>query len=150
MQIHYQERNGNVKVVDQYQNKMAISLLEIMQDTDNVAGILIKCKDKYMLCKRSSRRKDWSIPKGHIQQGETPIEGALRELEEETSIQLENQPKQISTFKKKNGGTFYIFAVEVDDKLTPVLDHEHTSYGYFSKNNLPEPLDRALNFLKIS
>tara|TARA_Y100001973_G_scaffold97326_1_gene153226 strand:- start:55 stop:441 length:387 start_codon:yes stop_codon:yes gene_type:complete len=126
---------------------MPINLLEIIQDTDNVAGILIKYNDEYMLCKRSSNKKDWSIPKGHIQQGEQPLEGAIRELEEETAIQLDGHPKQISTYKEKDGD-FYIFSIEVEDKLTPILNHEHTNYGYFTKNNLPKPLDRALNFLK--
>tara|TARA_Y100001963_G_C6438379_1_gene290221 strand:+ start:48 stop:434 length:387 start_codon:yes stop_codon:yes gene_type:complete len=126
-----------------------IRLSEILQDTNNIAGIIIQYKDKYMLCKRSSNRKDWSIPKGHIQQGEQPLEGAIRELEEETAIQLDGHPKQVSTFKEKDG-TFYIFSIEVEDKLTPILDHEHTDYGYFTKDNLPSPLDKALFFLKNS
>ena len=127
---------------------MAISLYEIIQDTNNTAGILIKCNNEYMLCQRSSGK--WSIPKGHIQKGEQPLEGAMRELEEETAIQLEGQPKQISTSTNKEGGTFYIFETNVEDKLTPVLDHEHTDYGYFTLDNLPEPLDKGLNFLKNS
>jgi len=125
---------------------MAISLYEILQDTNNTAGILIKYNDEYMLCQRSSGK--WSIPKGHIQKGEQPLEGALRELEEETSIQLEGQPKQISTIPNKEGGTYYIFGINVEDKLTPILDHEHKAYGYFTQDNLPQPLDKGLNFLK--
>ena len=124
---------------------MAISLYEILQDTNNTAGILIQYKGEYMLCKRSSGK--WSIPKGHIQKGEQPLEGAMRELEEETAIQLEGQPKQISTSANKEGGTFYIFETNVEDKLTPVLDHEHTDYGYFTQDNLPKPLDKGFNFL---
>ena len=129
---------------------MVISLSEILQDTNNVAGILIQCKGEYMLCKRSKGQKDWSIPKGHIQQGEQPLEGATRELEEETAIQLEGQPKQLSTSANEEGGTFYIFGTNVEDKLTPTLDHEHTDYGYFTQDNLPQPLDKGLNFLKNS
>ena len=127
---------------------MAISLYEILQDTNNTAGILIKCNNEYMLSQRSSGK--WSIPKGHIQKGEQPLEGALRELEEETAIQLEDQPKQISTTSNKEGGTYYIFGIDIEDKLTPVLDHEHKDYGYFTQDNLPKPLDKGLNFLKNS
>ncbi len=72
---------------------MVISLYEILQDTNNTAGILIKCNNEYMLCQRSSGK--WSIPKGHIHKNEQPLEGALRELEEETAIQLEDQQKMI-------------------------------------------------------
>ena len=127
---------------------MRYSLTEIMKDTIHTAGILIKCKNEYMLCQRASGK--YSIPKGHIQQGETPIEGALRELEEETAIQLESKPKLITKVSNKEGGTFHIFGVEVPEKLTPVLDHEHVGYGYFTKDNLPSSLDKGLNFLKIS
>ena len=127
---------------------MVISLYEIIQATNNTAGILIKCNNEYMLCQRSSGK--WSIPKGHIQKNEQPLEGALRELEEETAIQLEDQPKQISTISNKEGGTYYIFGIDVSEKLTPVLDHEHKDYGYFTQDNLPEPLDKGLNFLKDS
>jgi 8-oxo-dGTP pyrophosphatase MutT (NUDIX family) len=127
---------------------MVISLYEILQDTNNTAGILIKCNNEYMLCQRSSGK--WSIPKGHIHKNEQPLEGALRELEEETAIQLEDQPKQISTTKNKEGGNYHIFGIDVPEKLTPVLDHEHTDYGYFTQDNLPQPLDKGLNFLKNS
>ena len=125
---------------------MVISLCEILQDTNNTAGILIQCKDEYMLCQRSSGK--WSIPKGHIQKNEQPLEGALRELEEETAIQLEGQPKQIIVTKNKKGGNHHIFGIKIPEKLTPVLDHEHTDYGYFTRANLPQPLDKGLNFLK--
>ena len=127
---------------------MVISLYEILQDTNNTAGILIKCNNEYMLCQRSSGK--WSIPKGHIQKGEQPLEGALRELEEETAIQLEDQPKQITTTKNKEGGTFHVFGINVPEKLTPTLDHEHKDYSYFTRDNLPKPLDKGLNFLKNS
>ena len=95
---------------------MRYSLTEIMKDTIHTAGILIKCKNEYMLCQRASGK--YSIPKGHIQQGETPIEGALRELEEETAIQLEGKPKLIIKASNKEGGIFHIFGIEVPEKLT--------------------------------
>ena len=127
---------------------MSYSLVEIIKDTINTSGILISCKGEYMLCQRRSGK--YSIPKGHLHQDETPIEGALRELEEETAIQLEEKPKLIMTTKNKEGGTFHIFGIEISEKLPPVLDHEHIDYGYFSKNNLPTPLDKSLSFLKTS
>ena len=127
---------------------MSYSLVEIIKDTINTAGVLISCKGEYMLCQR--RSGEYSIPKGQLHQDETPIEGALRELEEETAIQLEGKPKLISTSKTREGGTFYMFGISVSEKLTPVLDHEHTEYGYFTKDNLPTPLDKELNFLKTS
>lgn len=36
------------------------------------------------------KREIWSFPKGHIEEGETPLDAAIREFTEETSIQLRN------------------------------------------------------------
>ena len=40
---------------------MSYSLVEIIKDTINTAGILISCKGEYMLCQRRSGK--YSIPK---------------------------------------------------------------------------------------
>ena len=54
-------------------------------DTDVVAGVIITVEGKILLCLRS-KDGEWSIPKGHVQVSEAPVEGALRELAEETDI----------------------------------------------------------------
>ncbi len=50
------------------------------------AGILLfrdqPCRE-FLLMKHADR---WDLPKGHLEAGETELEGALRELEEETGI----------------------------------------------------------------
>ncbi|MGI8588561.1 MAG: NUDIX hydrolase [Chloroflexia bacterium] len=42
-----------------------------------------------ILCLERPRYSDWSLPKGHIEEGETPQEAALRELTEETGVRGE-------------------------------------------------------------
>jgi ADP-ribose pyrophosphatase YjhB (NUDIX family) len=127
------------------------ALQEDEKDTRNTAGILIKYKNEYLLCQRESGK--WSIPKGHLKEGEEALEGAVRELEEETKIPL--YPKaELFTLKNKitnkEGGDYSIFLIKVSDKLEPELNHEHKDYGYFTQDTLPKPLDKGLSFLKIS
>jgi len=64
------------------------------------------------------RKKDvgaWMIPKGMIEPGETPIEAALREFEEEVGIPAESADWiDLGWIKQKGGKTVYAWAFEGD------------------------------------
>ena len=123
--------------------KLRDLLYEGFNDTEDTAGVWISYDNRCMLCLREDGR--WSIPKGHIQIGEEPIDGALRELVEETQIMLNGTPELVEKVKKNSGdGYFHIFRFETDKKFIPRLDIEHTKWGYFSYDNLPTPLDEKL------
>tara|TARA_B100000809_G_C15004546_1_gene482720 strand:- start:77 stop:469 length:393 start_codon:yes stop_codon:yes gene_type:complete len=128
--------------------KLKDLLFEGHNDTEDSAGVWISYDNRCMLCLREDGR--WSIPKGHIKLGEEPVEGALRELVEETQIMLNGTPELVKKVKKSNGdGYFHIFKFETDKKFIPRLDIEHTKWGYFSYDKLPTPLDEKLeNILK--
>ena len=53
-------------------------------DTTGKLGLLIGRRDQK---DASGRRILWSLPKGHIEEGETPEQAALREVQEETGIE---------------------------------------------------------------
>lgn len=63
-----------------------------MADIVNSAGIVIFQKDLVLLCNpafnQKKKRKIWTIPKGHVEEGETLIEAAIRETYEESNIDL--------------------------------------------------------------
>jgi 8-oxo-dGTP pyrophosphatase MutT (NUDIX family) len=56
------------------------------------AGVFIVRKDKKLLiCHPTNHKSDfWSIPKGKVDNGESLLDGALRETYEETNIDLRN------------------------------------------------------------
>ena len=56
----------------------------LVVDTTGKLGLLIGRRDVKDL---TGKRILWSLPKGHIEAGETPEEAALREVQEETGIQ---------------------------------------------------------------
>lgn len=63
------------------------------------------------------RNKDtgaWMIPKGAVEAGETPVEAALREFEEETGTQLTEMPFPLATVRQSGGKWVEAFAAEGD------------------------------------
>ena len=120
--------------------KLKDLLFEGHNDTDDSGGVLYICYDKALLC-LGANSGIWNIPKGHLMIGEESLEGSVREFTEETQISLNGIPELAKTYKKDNGGTFYFYVLKGTKKFAPRLDHEHTDWGYFSKEELPEPID---------
>ena len=120
--------------------KLKDLIFEGHNDTDDSGGVLYICYDKALLC-LGAESGIWNIPKGHIMIGEEPLEGSVREFTEETQISLNGIPELAKTYKKDNGGTFYLYVLKGTKRFTPRLDHEHTDWGYFGKEELPEPID---------
>lgn len=52
-------------------------------------GVIVVLKEeqcKFLILEREETKDDWTFAKGHKEEGETPKETAIRELEEETGI----------------------------------------------------------------
>ena len=121
----------------------------------NCAGILLKYKNQCLLCKRSQKGSlpgVWSVPGGHLEKGESPQNGAIREFWEETGYQIIENLDYLATL---NGGSrmkFYLFLYEINYKINVDLDeardgYEHTECKWFSKKTLPDNVEKQLFFL---
>ena len=120
--------------------KLKDILLE--NDTKDRGGVLYSYNGKYLLCLGEASRK-WHVPKGHIQKGENPLEGSIREFTEETQISLNDIPELLDSWDSR-GGKFHLFKLEGSKKFKPILNHEHTDWGYFSVNELPNPINKHI------
>jgi 8-oxo-dGTP pyrophosphatase MutT (NUDIX family) len=124
-----------------------------MEKPERYSGVLVKCNNKVLLCKRSPYQSlpgVWSIPAGSVEKGETPREAAVREFFEETNIVIEDEEdlKLIGTanrYARDNKylkGILYVYLIETDEEIYPDLENandggEHTECGYFSLKELP-------------
>ena len=112
------------------------------------SGVMIKCKNKVLLCKRSDDLPDhllpgyWSVPSGYVEPAEEIKTAAIRETFEETKIKLnEEDVKFLSAFSTfDNTGVFYDYVCEIETEIAPVVDFEHSDWGYFGINEIPTPI----------
>lgn len=56
----------------------------------------------------------WTIPKGEIASGEQPFDAAVRELFEETGVQLRGEPVGLGSVRQAGGKIVHAWAVEQD------------------------------------
>jgi predicted NUDIX family NTP pyrophosphohydrolase len=73
------------------------------------------------------RNKDagtWMIPKGAIEPGESAIEAALREFEEETGTALTQVPFPLASIRQAGGKQVEAFALEGDLDAAAVTSNE--------------------------
>jgi ADP-ribose pyrophosphatase YjhB (NUDIX family) len=115
------------------------------------AGVMVKCKDKILLCKRNNLGSFpgmWSIPGGKLEENETTQEGAKREFFEETNVDINDKeitfigliPRHTRDGKKVKG-LMYVYLLEVEEPIIPDLENaidgeEHTDSGYFTLDEI--------------
>ncbi len=123
-----------------------------MKKFERWSGVILKKNDKVLMCKRAPNKSlpnVWSIPSGHIEDGESPGQAAIREYFEETNIELPTNIQLVGFVDKFNKdettkrGMMYVFYTETDDEnVIPDLEKasdgfEHTECKFFSYDELP-------------
>lgn len=85
-------------------------------------GILIKCENKYLICRVTKvtdkeGRESWSIPKGRSDDGETTTQTAVREVLEETGLDLSDRIDELKFLCSytHNKRPYWFYTLEVDE-----------------------------------
>lgn len=98
------------------------------------AGILFKSAGKVFLVKRGDDGS-WAVPGGKLEEGETPEAAARREVLEECGV---DYAAPLTPHALIDGYVTYI--AEEGEQFEAVLNEENQAYGWFSLDELPEPL----------
>lgn len=111
--------------------------------TKRIAICLItNALDEVLMGLRNDNQK-FTIPGGHLDQGEDPYEGAIRELKEETGLDVEDI-KLVKVHKTKFNTLIYCFKVEIDPKqaidVSDDPDDECDDWFFIDPNEIKEEL----------
>lgn len=110
-------------------------------------GIWLIKDGKVLLGERKSPlgKGTWGPPGGHLEFGETPIEGAIRELKEETNLDALELIESIWTNDifpdhSKHFFSVNIFVTDFSGELKVKEPEKCSQWGWFDLENLPNPL----------
>lgn len=95
--------------------------------------VLINDKDEVLLLKRSLGPHwmpgKWALPGGHIEEGETPLDAAIRETKEETNLDVD----RVNELGKREQVMIY-YATSHSGEVE--IDFEHTDWAWVSSDKL--------------
>ncbi|MGP4076750.1 NUDIX hydrolase [Halobacillus sp. K22] len=124
-----------------------------------IAGstILLKNPDDKILFQFRSDTKEWGLPGGAMEPGESFLETAERELHEETGLvalkymHLGTLSGEELYFQYPNGDEVYnvisVFLASNIEGTLKINDNESLSLCYFSCEHLPEKIDERARFI---
>ena len=121
----------NSQYIDQTTFDKFDSEINSNDDTKITVGIIIEHEEKILLLQRPNGT--WAIPKGHVKEGESNYEGMVRELKEETQIELPNKADYLHETTNKTGSVLHIYFYNSTEALKPHINSEHIGWAYFRR-----------------
>tara|TARA_E500000318_G_C3519656_1_gene195822 strand:- start:210 stop:824 length:615 start_codon:yes stop_codon:yes gene_type:complete len=121
-----------------------VNLLVEKNDTDRVSKIIANYNSHILLLQKKNGQ--YELPGGHIEVGESPLDGAKREFQEETGILL-NGIKQIASSNSR-----VLYKAKLSNTNIKI-SNEHKGYKFVSQKDLfklplSKWLKKDLAFLK--
>ena len=115
---------------------MASRIIRPLFQVFSVAVIFNDDNKIYLVKTTYNRFHPWGLPGGSLEYGETVEESLLREIWEETSLQIEIERFLFTkTFAPDRVGLYYLCRIE-EGEFHP--SDEVSEVGYFSLNDLPD------------
>lgn len=106
-----------------------------------VAAIYLNVKGKLLLLELSPDKQEqgkWGVPAGKLEIGEKPVQGAKRELLEETGVDIEAESSfhplgELYIRKPEIDYTYHLFVINLESPPAICLSPEHCSYQWVSR-----------------
>jgi ADP-ribose pyrophosphatase YjhB (NUDIX family) len=105
-----------------------------MIHTESAGGVVVNVEGRVLLV--SQYGTSWSLPKGHLEEGETPLEAARREIREESGVSRLELVRSLGSYSRyrlgADGGedrselkTIHLFLFRTDESVLAPLDADN-------------------------
>lgn len=112
-----------------------------MERTHDAAGVaIINERKQVLLVHQTYGKKQWSLPGGVVEGGESAWEAAVRECKEEINIVVTEMELSGVYFMSHRNGYIFTFRSDSYQGQVSVDNKEIDDYGFFSLDNLPRPI----------
>lgn len=128
----------------------------ILEDFEVIkaAGGLVTKEDKILMI---YRLKKWDLPKGKVEKGEKRKEAAVREVEEECSIQVNLKRKLCTTWHYYVSHNtpilkqtkWYLMTCIADHKMKPQMEEDIEDLKWMNENEVTQILDQTYNTIRF-
>ena len=109
------------------------------QETEDNVAFIVYTDDEKILWLRRTKDNSWGFPGGHVEEGESPIEGAIRESKEEICYVPNSGLSLIH-----EDGNVRLYTCN-DGYFEPSLNDEHDAFLWATIEDAPEPLFKKID-----
>lgn len=135
-------KNENLELIENNSNEIITEVIPITVDpqVDNskkgrVGGVILD-GHKNLLIVYGKKSLKWGVPKGQLEEGETFLGGALREIKEETGLSLSPETTKNLIYWGVNRARLYVLQIEnIKPNLKPRDTEEIGKAMWLNLNN---------------
>ena len=123
-----------------------------MTHTESAGGVVVNAEGRVLLV--SQYGTSWSLPKGHLEEGETPLEAALREIREESGVSRLELVRTLGSYSRHRLGadgaedrselkTIHLFLFTTDEMELSPFDADNPEARWVERESVTELLTHA-------
>lgn len=106
------------------------------QKSSSSPAVVVAIKNRngeFLLLCRTSSPCGWCLAGGKIDDGEDELTAAIREVREETGLDVRKSIRSVGNSSSIDGRLIYVFVALVDETKIHLSENEHTAYMWVNK-----------------